>query len=381
MLVRKTSSLRIYERNPYFWKVDAEGNQLPYIDRIECEVVSNKEVLNGKAISGECDFLGWSMDIRNYSMFKNYEEKGGFKTYLWQAGYGTTSIYMLNQTVEDPVLREIFQNYDFHRALSLAMNRDEINDTIYFGKATPRQYTVIDSSKYFEPEFETAYIEYDPDRAKQILDDMGLKDTDGDGWRERADGEDLAFTIEFFAVETPKEPEAEIVVQNWRDVGVKADYKLVSRQLQQERAPGNMMDATIWHGDRATDIIFFQTRKIVPIVPHWGSSNWPEWARWFNTGGSAGWEPPAHIKEYYGWWETMQTEPSLEKRIELGKKILRSQAENLYVIGTVGEAPWPVVVDSDLRNIPEKGIWVWDSLWTASINPGTFFFEGGVNNE
>ncbi|MFW6007591.1 MAG: ABC transporter substrate-binding protein [Halanaerobiales bacterium] len=380
-LVKKGSSERIYERNPYFWKIDKEGNQLPYIDKIRNKLVSDKEVLNGKALSGEIDFLGWDMDIRNYPMFQKYAEESGFKTSLWEAGYGATSIYMLNQTNEDEDLREIFQNPKFRQALSLAIDRDEINEAIYFGKAEPRQYTVLESSKYYEPEFAKAYIEYEPEKAEEMLDEMGLKDTDGDGWRERPDGENLTFTIEYFPGETPKTAELEIVSSNWRDIGVKVEHKQVSAGLQQQRAPGNMMDATIWHGDRATDILFFEPRKIVPIIPHWGSSNWPKWASWFNTEGESGWEPPEDIKEYYGWWEEMQTEPDLNKRIELGKKILRSQAENLYVIGTVGKVPWPILINDNLKNVPEKGIWAWDTLWTSSRNPGSFYFENGRREE
>ncbi len=381
-LVERTSDKRVYERNPYFWKVDKEGNQLPYIDRIETQLVSNREVLNGMIMSGELDFAAYQTDIRNYPMYKQYEEKGGYRTITWTNGFGSDVIYMLNLTHQDPKMREVFQDIRFRKALSYGMNRDEINESIYFGKATPRQYTVLESSKYYEPEFAKAYVEYDPDKANKLLDEMGLKDVDGDGWREFADGSDLNFTIEFVARETPKLPNVELVTQHWQELGINVTSKEISGDLSGQRAPANLMDANLWHGDKATDILFpINAQFLVPYSPGWERTLWPAWSRWFQTDGDAGEEPPAEIKKLNGWWNEMLTEPDDEKRIKLGKKILSSQAENLWTIATVGGAPWPAVIDNDLRNIPDQVFWVWDTLWTTTRDPEQFYFENGVNNE
>jgi len=373
--VELTGNRRVFERNPYFWKVDSEGNQLPYIDRIFNQTVSNKEAVQGKIISGEVDFAGFNNDIRNYPMYKQSEKKVGQRVILWRAGYKSETVYMVNLTHRDPVLRKIFQDVRFRRALSLAIDRERINDTIYFGKGKPVQYTVLDVSKFYDPKFET-YIKYDPERAKKLLDEMGLKDTNGDGWRDRPDGKRLTFTIEYYPAETPKAPNVEIVVENWRNIGIDVRSKQISGTLAAQRAPANLLDACVWHGDTATDVMFpIDPYFVVPTPPGWERTIWPAWGRWFNTGGKAGEEPPAQIKQIYGWWQAMKAEPNEEERIKLGKKILAAQAENLWTIGTVGKTPWPLIINNRLHNFPKNGLWVWDTLWTISQNPEQLFFD------
>lgn len=375
-LVKKSSDRRVYERNPYFWKVDTAGNQLPYIDRIETEVISDKEVGQGKIMSGEVDFSGLNTDIRNFPMYKRYEDQGNYRTILWKSGYGSEANYFFNLTHEDPEMREVFQDVRFRRAMSYAIDREEINDSIYFGKAKARQYTVLPISKFFEPEFAETYIEYDPERAKDLLEEVGLVDQDGDGWRDLPNGEKFNFTIEYYALETPKQPNVELVTQHWREVGVNVSSKTISGELQSQRASGNLMDSTLWHDGSAVDLNFpIDPRHVVPTWPRWEECTFTEWSRWFQTDGEAGTEPPAEMKEIRGWWEDMMTEPNEEKRIELGKKILAKQAEQLWTIGTIGETPWPLIVSKDMGNFPKEGRWAWGVQWLTSHNPCQLFFK------
>ncbi|MCD6082788.1 ABC transporter substrate-binding protein [Candidatus Aerophobetes bacterium] len=376
VMVQKTADRRVWQRNPYYWKVDTAGNQLPYLDGIVTKIVTNLEVVQGMIISGEIDFAGMQATIENYPMYKRNEKKGNYRIVLWTSGMGSDVIYMVNLTHRDPILRKIFQDVRFRRALSLAINRQEINRKIYFGKAQPRQYTNIESSQYFEPEFATAYIEYNPERAKALLNEMGLFDKDGDGFLERPDGKKLGFTIEYYEIETPKKPNVELVSQYWREIGIDVKVKPISGELAGQRAPANLMDCCLWHGDKATDVLFpIQPQFRVPTAPGWERTIWPAWARWFQTDGEAGEEPPDNIKELHNWWKKMLKEPDLQKRIELGKKILRSQAENLWCIGTIGKSPYPIILNKNLRNFPETGLWVWDTSWSCTRDPSQIFFE------
>jgi peptide/nickel transport system substrate-binding protein len=375
-LVEKTSERRVYERNSYYWKVDTEGNQLPYIDRIEAQIVANREIMNGLIISGDVDFAGFETEIRNFPLYRRYEEQNDYRVLLWNGGKSTDVNYQLNLTHEDEVLREIFQDVRFRRALSLAINREEINQEIYFGQAKPRQHTVLPISRFYKPEYEEAYIEYDLEAAQALLDEMGLE-VNSAGQRLRPDnGQPITFTIEFFDSETPKAPNVELVMEYWNELGLSVSARPVSGELQTQRAPANLMDATLWHGGRATDI-FFPVGAIfyVPITPSWEVVWGTEWARWFQTNGREGMEPPEQIKELRGWWDEMLVSTSQERIDELGDNILASQAENLWLIGTVGEAPHPVIAKNTLGNVPETGYWVWDMLWSASWNPEQFFFR------
>lgn len=375
-LVDKTSSRRVYERNPYFWKVDSAGNQLPYIDRIETELVSNVEMLNARIMSGEIDFAGYSMDIRNYPMLRTNEAEGGYRTMLWEGGYSNEATYTLNMTHEDPVLREIFQDLRFRQALSLAIDREELNQVIYYGHAAPKQFTVLETNPYYREEYAQSYAEYDPARAIELLDEMGLA-VDSEGFRVRPDGQRLVFTIQFPNIDTPTSPNVEMVTQYWQEIGIDARGEEISTGLQGQRAPANLMDATVWAGVGSTILFPIRGLEFVPRSPTWECTKWPEWARWFNTNHAQGEEPPDNIKELRGWWDQILVEPDPAVRDELADRIVRSQAENLWNIGTIGETPWPVVANVRLRNIPETGLWSWTGPWLTNINPEQFFFEDG----
>ncbi len=374
-LVEITSDRRVWERNPYYWNVDTAGNQLPYIDRIETQIASDREVISGMIISGAVDFAAFENDIRNYPMYRNFEDEGNYRTILWSAGYASDVIINLNLSTNNMPLREIFNDVRFRQALSLGIDRDEINEIIYFGRGVPMQYTVLPGSPLHNPEFAKAFIEFDPERANALLDEVGLDQRGPDGYRLFPSGEHFQFTFEVFDSETPKGPNMEIIIEQWRELGLDIQMRYISGELQGERAPANLMDATVWHGDRVTDVLFFEARKIVPIIPHWGSSVWPAWERYFHTQGRDGEEPPDIVKEHYNNWAQMVVEPDPERRLELGREVLRSQAENLWVIGVVGLSPYPVVINNDLRNVPEQGLWVWDTAWMSGRFPSTFYLD------
>jgi len=375
-MVEKDSSRRIWERNPYFWKVDSEGNQLPYIERIDNEKVAEREMVNGMIMSGDVDFAAFNTDIRNYPLFQEYQESGGYRTELWTSGMGTDVAFMFNQTIENPVLREIFQDNRFRQAMSLAIDRDEINEVIYFGQGVPRQYTVLPTSDYYREEFGSAYAEYDPERAGELLDEMGLDQKDAEGYRLDSEGNRFTFTLEYYDAETPKAPTVELVMEHWREIGIDAQSRQISGELQGERATANLMEATLWHGDKLVDVLFgWGATPLVPDVVTWSSSVWIEWSRWVQTGGEQGEEPPQDIMQLVDWHDGFQSATTDEERRSYAVKILEAQAENVYIIGTVGLSPWVVVADQDLRNLPEDVLWAWDTLWSTTRNPEQFFFD------
>ncbi len=377
VLERATSDRRSWVPNPYYWKVDTEGNQLPYVEGIDTDVVANLEVIQGMAISGQLDFVGLYTDIRNYPLYRQNEEEGHYRTLLWDRGYGSKVVYMFNLTHEDPALREIFQDVRFRRAMSLGIDRDEINETLYFGQGVPRQYTVMETSQYFEPEFATAYVEYDPEKANALLDEMGLDQRDSEGYRLRPDGERLMITLEGSTHQEVRLANAEMVVQQWQELDIDIRLDAISGELAGQRAPANQMDATLWGGDKATDVLFPVTPQFITPAqgPGWERTIWPLWETWFITDGREGEEPMEDARNLQLWWEEMMGEPDQERRIELGKKILASQAENLWSIGTIGEAPYPVLANKDLVNVPEFGLWTWDTMWLLIHDPEQIFID------
>ena len=381
VLVSRTSTRALLRRNPYYFKVDPEGNQLPYIDYLEVQRVDSPEIMAAKASTGQVDFAGRQFMTADIPLFKRFEQYNDYSTYVWPRPYGSDVVLQFNLNHPDEGLRRIFQDVRFRRAMSLAINREEINDIVYFGYGVPRQLTVVSASRYFEPEFATAWAEFDPARANALFDEMGLVDRDGDGRRERLDGKPLQITLEYMIGETPKQVTLDLVTAHWREVGVNVNLKQISGSLQRIRAKAGLMDMTIWHADRNADILFpIEPYWYVPTNGGWEQSQWSKWTRWYFSDGALGWEPPAQIKELIGWWETLRRTTDEEERIAMGKKILRSQAENLWALGVIGLGPHPVVVSRKLRNVPPQGYWGWDSRWTWPYYPETWYLEEEVAN-
>lgn len=375
-VVSRSPTLVVYERNPYYPKVDPKGNQLPYIDRIQAQVVNNPEVRGAKVSTGQMDFAGSSLQTQDIPLYKVGEKAYGYRTLIWNRLHGVDVGIQFNFTIDDPELRKLFRDRRFRLALSLAINRGEINEIVYFNQGTPRQTTVIPSSRFYEPEFATAHIEYDPERARKLLDAVGMRDVDGDGIRERPDGKPLNVTIEWLDIEVPRGVTLELVTSHWLEVGVDIKLKEINRGLQSARARSNAMQMTIWHADRSTDILFpLLPSWYVPMYVSWDEARWTPWSRWYLSNGEQGEEPPADARDLMVWWDEMRGSADPDRRIELGKKILRSQAENLWSIGTIGLAPQPVVVSNRLHNVPDRGYWGWDNLWVLPYQPATWYLD------
>ncbi|MFT5015040.1 MAG: peptide/nickel transport system substrate-binding protein, partial [Dinoroseobacter sp.] len=245
----RTPSAAFYERNPYYWKVDSAGNQLPYIDRIRAEIINNQEVMAAKAATGQVDFASYSLKPQDFPLFKLGEKTAGIKVHVWNRLHGSDVIIQPNLNIANPKLRSVFNDLTFRKALSVAINREEMNSIIYFNQGTPRQATVIPTSRFYEPEFATAYTQYDPDQANAWLDQAGLIDLDDDGLRNYPDGESFTVTLEYIDFESPKNITLELVTSYWREVGLDIRLKQVDAALQNSRATAGLMEMTVWHAD------------------------------------------------------------------------------------------------------------------------------------
>lgn len=374
-LVRRTPVAEFYERNPYYWKIDSAGNQLPYLDAVRAEVVEDQQVLAAKAATGQVDFAAFELKTQDFPLFKLGEKTAPIRVLVWNRIHGSDVIIQPNLTIDDPRLRRLFGDIRFRRALSISINRNEMNNIIYFGRGTPRQATVIPSSRFFEKRFETAHTEFDPDLATRLLDEMGVVDNNADGLRE-FEGQPLTITIEYYNFETPKEISLELVTAYWRAIGLDIRLKQVDQALQNQRARAGLMEMTVWHADRTTDILFpFQPQWYVPMRIGWEESHWNEWSTYHLSEGERGERPPREIRDLQRWWVELTRSSDPERVTQLGKLILASTADNLWTIGTVGLAPQPVVVSRRLRNVASQGYWGWDNRWTMAYHPATWFLE------
>jgi peptide/nickel transport system substrate-binding protein len=356
-----TADRAIAVRNPYFHQVDAEGNQLPYIDRIDTVITGNKEVQILKATSGEFDIEIFYTSLRDMPVFKQNEKQGNYHIILPQSLRPSMFALMPNRTVKDPVLRELFNNLDFRIALSISINREAMNKAIFFGLGKPFPALPLPTMSFFKPEWATSYMQYDPDRANKILDSLGLTKRDSEGYRLRPDGKGrISMLVEIGVREGPKEEMAEMVKSDWAKVGLEAIVKSVEGGLYSQRTLANDLQIGNWHLDRAglfgrANPLWFGV--VEPSQNRWGT----QWALWFQSGGKEGIEPPQEIKNlratYDKWVQTLPGTPEFNR---LGAEYYDYFATQLPMIGTVGLEPVPMVVSNRLRNVPDKDIW-WGS--------------------
>jgi len=342
-------------RNPYFFGVDSSGQQLPYFDQINHRQYSSAstEVFKLWITNGEIDFQarGVSAAAADYTLFKTNETKGDYKVFK---GISASHVAIqLNLACKNPKLNAFFNDRAVRLALSTAINRDQINELVYAGMATPRQYSPISASPQYYKKLSEAYIKFDVAAANKMLDDAGYTAKDADGFRKFKDGSaTISFTIEGTDnTPSPQEDSYQQIVKMWAKVGIKCAYKYVERALYTTHYTANEIEAAVWGGDRtvlplAPEAIIF--RGVQPDRP-WAAG----YGLWFvNNSDANGVKPPdGHfIWKIWDIWSKISVEPDEAKQNSLFNQILDIWAEELPMIGVLGEIPAFCIVKNGFKN-------------------------------
>ncbi len=360
--------LFIMERNPYFMGVDPEGNQLPYIDRVQHRLRQTADVFALWILNGEIDFQGRS--IPDLSLMLEGQEDGNYRVFL---GYGEGHQGMNpNHAAKNPLVREFFQNRNCRIAMSLAMNRDEINDLIYDGLRIPRQYSPTEGSPQYHERAANVYIEYDPEEANRLLDEEGYTERNAQGFRMWKDGSGaVSFIIEGRS-EQPTDEE-QMWIAYLADIGINASFRGQERSLYDIRHAANEMECGNWGGDRAhlplTDPrIFLGTISDRPWAGAWGL--------WKNNPDDPNGEPPPEdhwIREIWRIWDEVAVEPDMDRATELFRGILDIWADELPMVCTVGMDRRPIIVTNGLRNYSGDEMPFWGDVDDAMDGPTLFY--------
>lgn len=379
IVVKRELDFMILERNPYFFCVDTEGNQLPYIDRIIVQMATNPALAAAKAVTGEADYAARHLDTKDIPLYTKNEEKGGYKTLIYYRPWTSDCMIYVNLAHKDEDMRNLFQNVKFRQAISLAVDRDSINKKVYFGEALPQQAAVPPTHSYYKEEYAKAYAQFDLERSRELLDEIGAKDQDGDGYRELPNGDKLRITwviCKMGAVDPT--PIVEIVANDLSKIGLSINLKNVSEDLLKELVVGNNFDMSCWTGDMMLDLSFGSKdmgRMFAPVGrPH--ASPWPAWVNWYTSSGKQGLEPPEQIKQLIAWNEEVGSGTDEKAVREAGEKLCEAQAKNLWVVGTVTMAPQPIIVSKKLKNVPQKGLWDSTLNYMTAMFPCQFYLEG-----
>ncbi len=378
IVVEETAEGRKLVANPYFHMVDTAGQQLPYIPEIVETYIADKEVQNLKIMNGEVVWKQQAVFLEDFPLLKENEGKGGY-TVSFAPTFGENVFYSFNRTHKDETLRAIFNDVRFNRAMSKAINRDEINEIVYLGQGKPMQGVPaeVKTVSFVTDEHLSKDINYSPDEAKKLLAEMGLKDSDGDGTLERPDGKPLVVRLVYSSQGAPVKMQ-ELVRDYWSAVGVRVDLKEVTSDEYRAGGNNNDLDLTVWKYDGNAGPTISQ--DITVFVPPFGDYFNPgtgfDWASWKKTGGKEGIEPPADIKKLWELGEKfIQVEFGSDESNKIGKMITDIHVQNMLKIGTVGDIVAPFMYRNDLNNVKPLKAKTYDFYWAYPYRPQQWFLE------
>jgi peptide/nickel transport system substrate-binding protein len=367
------------ERNPYYYGVDTEGNQLPYMDKIVMTLAENLEVLNLRAIAGEYDIQERHMDIAKIPVILENQNKGNYKLTIDPADHGTDAGLRVNMSFDkDPEIQKWIQNKDFRRALSLGIDRDQINETIFLGIGTSGSAVVSERSPYNPgPEYRQLWSTYDPKKAAEMLDKLGLDKKDSAGMRLRSDGKGVlrielatigAAFIQFTQI-------AEMIREQWKKIGIAGDVVEQERNLSTRRIDANETQIHMWQTDGSDELYLYPANQF-PFVP--SASMGPEYGKWFGSGGKSGIEPKdPNLLKAYDYFKQAPGKP-FEERVRLGKEIWKIAIDDVWVIGTVGLSGAFMgirVSKNNMGNNPSRQLNLQAGQTPNISRPQTFYFK------
>jgi len=372
---------RYYVRNPYFWRVDTDGNQLPYIDSLERLVVENKEVLTAKVLAGEGTHHSWFLTLANYPLYKQNEQKGGFAVGLYPDTRASEMGFCFNYTHKDEVLRTLFNDLKWRQAMSHAINRAEINELRFAGLGVPRNPIMHPGATGYKEGMDQYYAKFDQAKANQLLDEIGLKWDADKKFRLRPDGKPLALTMEVDAGRADLAEIGNLIKGYWAKIGINMSIKSQDQQFFMQRMRANDHDIGVWAIGGSSEVYSRQNEPI-RYRPPWHNDQTPLggplWRQWFNTGGKDGLEPPDIIKKLWDITEAWRQEPvGTDKYKQLSEQMLQINAENCWCIGTVGLVPRVGIVKKTVRNAPKPGqiLSIEYNMWSYYM-PEHWYLEG-----
>jgi peptide/nickel transport system substrate-binding protein len=334
------------ERNPYFWKVDPDGRQLPFIDEIQVQVLA-QDALDLRAANGDLNFQGNFLGYNSAQVYLQNAEDRGYEMLRWQNDATLLSL-CVNLSHADEVLRDLFLQVDFRAALSHAIDREDLNATLLGGLGDVRQPLATENSDYYVEGTGQRFIEFDVDRANELLDGIGLT-RGADGVRLRPDGQPLALVL-LYVDSTAGVPTADaftMVQRYWAEIGITLSLRPVDPTLYAELRSANDfdVDGTTMPSDD------FDLEPVWYIPTGANSHSAPAFGQWYASNGAEGIEPPEEIRALMDNWDLLRGAATDEERVEAGRAIVTQHDENVYAIGLLGLPFQPVIVTNDVRGV------------------------------
>jgi peptide/nickel transport system substrate-binding protein len=352
MTIEDTTEGRVYAANPYFHQVDTAGNQLPYIDYQNERYINENEIRLLKLVNGEVDYKSQSVQLESAPQLLDGAESGGYSLQI-NPGCGA-ALFSFNVTHPDLEKRKVYSDIRFRQAMSIALDRNEINDVAYYGLGVVEQFVGISPAPDFVPEeIKMHMTQYDPDGANALLDEVGLIDVDGDGFRELPNGAPFAMNIDY-ATQGIGGVEVELVARMWNDVGVKTNFKEVTPDEFRGSQASNALDVHAWDKGHPLAIVAGNPETFkAPFGNYFNHTQGMLWAAYIDSNGTDGVEPPQWVYDLSDGIDKFQSyELGTAESNEWGKKITTMLTEQTLLIGTV-KAPFPTYHRNALKNFTQ----------------------------
>ncbi|WP_137157804.1 ABC transporter substrate-binding protein [Rhizobium sp. FKL33] len=365
----------VFERNPFFHRVDENGLQLPYIDRILLSVSAN-DIIAAKTGAGEADLQFRGLDFTDYAFMKDAEKRYPVKVSLWKRTTGSQAALLPNLNTADPVWQTLMRDVRFRRALSLAIDRSEINKVVFYGLAAESADTVLPESPLFKPELKTAWATFDPAAANKLLDEIGLTERDDDGLRLLPDGRSLQIIVETAGESTLETDLLELITDHWREIGVSLFIKTSQRDVFRSRAISGTIMMSMWTGlDNGVPTADMNPGQLAPTSDE--QLQWPLWGSYYLSNGMEGKAPempePQKLVDLLGQWRHAS---ATEERRRIWDEMLSIYSDQVFSIGIVNSALQPMMRAARLQNMPDKGLFGFDpTCYLGVYMPDTFWYQ------
>jgi len=349
----------VFERNPYYHRIDSHGQQLPYVDRMLMDV-SASGLFAAKANAGEVDLLFRGLSMSDIPVLKEGEKAKGYRTLLWPYARGTELALYPNLNAVDPVWRQLNRDIRFRRALSLGIDRKTLNNALLFGLGTEGNNTIVSESPLFSPELRTANAGYDPAEASRLLDEIGLTQRNGAGIRLLPDGRELEIIVETDGESSLVVDGLTLIGEFWREIGVRLFVKPQDRTVLRNRSYAGLTVMVAAPGlDNAIPTAIMPPTELAPMRQD--NYAWPKWGQYVETKGKNGEAvdiPEAkRLLDLYATW--MNTGNRTVQK-DVWHEMLRNHAENQWSIGTISGALQPIVMRNGLQGLPAKALYSWE---------------------
>ena len=361
-------------RNPYFWQVDTAGNQLPYIDEIQFSVIADPEAILLTAMNGQLDLQTRHLNaISNKPVLSENMEKGGYQI-MEMRDLNTNSLGLfINQTTPNLPLRELIRALDFRKALSLATDRNEINEIVFLGQGKPAQVGPLPQHRLYNDQLHTQFIDHDLAGADKLLDGMGLTKRDGQGFRVYPDGSGRISIGVIVSIANPWHSEVlELMRRQWAEAGIELVIQPSERSLYYDRAQNNDYDISVDSVPGGLDVT--QDPRAIIAVHTLDSRQSIPWVRWYESQGKAGEEPSDSMKQRMRLLDQWKVEPDQAKADAIFGQILQLAADAFEVIGTVEPPPQLGVRSSKLVNVFDEMPFGWTYGTPGPSMPQQYFF-------